>query len=577
LLKINHMKLSVIIPCYKFEEYIEECVNSVLNQQVDFEYEIIVRDDGSNDNTYNIIHSKFSHLKNLKLLDNSVNYGVSHNPIILNKECKGEYVFYIDGDDYLTDINYFQRAVSFLDNNKQYVVYSSGCKYKQNDKIFPETHWVCSSLKIVKLKDLLITNYICFGRVYRRLEINTMDKFLNYPYPDWIFNFELLKNGDGYCDNDKCVGIYRFRESCVFSTKTDEEKNVNNEIIKRELERRYVHHVNKTITIIDSFVHNDAIKNKLSNTLNWMKEDGHEVLLVSNTLIDINIINGVKYYLYDSNNNLFSDTYTNLPYLDTWKLIGNMECHDISYSLQKHGLSVLINLFNSLMYAKNLGYTHFQRFEVDDLYGPNSRKYIKNIPLECFFQNKKGLFYYNDNNNPPDISFHYFYCEIDYFLNKIKKITCELDYKNYLHEIYNNNDFKIVEVFIYDYLKKNKDDEILKKSGGDQMKNDFKDTIWNTETSVSNYDSKYRGCTTRLYKYKDEYILLTYNYTPNEIKRFIKVEFTDNTTTYINHTVSCIHAWNFNNLSKNTKKIDVYQNDILLYTEKTEDVSSYIN
>jgi glycosyltransferase involved in cell wall biosynthesis len=570
------MKLSVIIPCYNFCDYIEECINSVLNQIVNFEYEIIIRDDGSKDNTEHIVKEKFSHLKNLRLLDSSINYGVSHNPLILNKECVGEYVFYIDGDDYLLDRDYLQRAVDFLDNNKNYVVYSSGCKYKENDTIYPETQWVCSALNIVTLKDLLITNYICFGRVYRKLQIESFDKFINFPYPDWIFNFELLKNGDGYCDNSRWVGIYRFRDGSVFSKKTPEEKYLNNEIIKRELERRYVKHTSKILTIIDSFVHNESIKNKLKNTLAWMREDEHEVLLISNTQIDKNIIENVNYYIYDSNNRLFTNTYTNLPYLDSWKLIGDMYLHDISFSLQKHGLSVLVNLFNVLTYAKSLGYTHFQRFEVDDLYGPESRKYIKNVPVECFLQNKRGLFYYNDSNFPPDISFHYFYCDIDYFLSKIHKITCESDYKKYLLEFYKNQDFKIVEVFIYDCLKKNLDDEILKKSGGQQMLIDFNDTVWNTETSISNYHSKYKGCTTKLYKYNDDYILLTHNYTNQEIQRSIRVEYSDNSSTNIIHTVLCINAWNFNHLPKNIKNISVYQDETLMYTEDVNDVHSYI-
>ena len=51
------MKLSVIIPCYNFENYIEECVFSVLKQITDFDFEIIVADDSSNDKSLSIIEN----------------------------------------------------------------------------------------------------------------------------------------------------------------------------------------------------------------------------------------------------------------------------------------------------------------------------------------------------------------------------------------------------------------------------------------------------------------------------------------------------------------------------------------
>ena len=103
--------------------------------------------------------------------------------------------------------------------------------------------------------------------------------------------------------------------------------------------------------------------------------------------------------------------------------------------LQKHGLSVMINLFNALDIAKSLGYTHFQRFETDDLYGEESMKWVSRIPETVLSENKKGLFYLNDYNIPADASFHYFFCEIDYFLEIMPKISCEEDYEKYLVDI----------------------------------------------------------------------------------------------------------------------------------------------
>lgn len=585
------MKLSVIIPCYKFEKYIEECINSILKQIVNFDYEILIRDDGSLDDTVKIINSKYSHIKNLRVLDSNDNVGVSLNPVLLYKETVGSYVFYLDGDDYLTDENYLQRAVDFLDSNKEYSVYSSGYRYCENDYIFPQNVWMRGVKKIVNLKDLLDQNYISFARVFRKINFSNYENFLQSPYPDWNFNFQFLKHGLGYCDENFCVGIYRLKQDSVFSKKTDEEKSKTNEMIKSRLKIEYDSFIKsqvKTITILDSYVHNQSIKNKLSNFVNWLIEDDHEICLISNTIIEKEILGRVKFYIYDSRNQLFDKKYTNLPYLDVYKTLNqNLEVHDISFSLQRHGLSVLINLFNVLKFAKEQGYTHFQRFEVDSFFGKKSREFVKEIPLMCKLNNKKGLFYYNHNNNPPDISFHYFYCEIDYFLRKIKNIKCEQDYIDYLKEFYGSIDFKIVETFIYDHLVKNKDNEIFEKNGT-QMFIDFEDVIWNTESSISNFEKKYDGCVTRLYKnkiYNDEtkefvfdgnYTLLSYSYVNRVTERKIIVILENNDILEFTQKTICDGNWHFHNLSSNIKEIKVFENEKLLYSENKNECVSYI-
>ena len=60
------MKLSVIVPAFKLEQYIEPCLRSVLEQTVNFDYEVIVCDDASPDNTAAVIQrleNVFPHLR----------------------------------------------------------------------------------------------------------------------------------------------------------------------------------------------------------------------------------------------------------------------------------------------------------------------------------------------------------------------------------------------------------------------------------------------------------------------------------------------------------------------------------
>lgn len=583
------MKLSVIITAYKFKDYISKCVDSVLSQRTDFGFEVIIRDDGSNDGTVELLKEKYGSIPNVKILDSSTNVGAVDNLLLLIKEASGKYVAHIDGDDYLIDDEYYQRAVKYLEENPSYALYCSGCKYLENDVITPSDVWIVSAKPDIELKDMLVENYVSFARVFRRIEFKK-EIFKDIPYPDWIFNFEILKQGKGFCDTLHCVGIYRLHPNGMYSLTSNEAKLENKHIIQNMLVDRYARLQHKVITIIDSFVYNDTIRNKLMRSVEWMKADGHDILLVSNTTVDAEILKNVKFYLYDSRNQLFQEKYEDLGLVDFWKYFAEgFYIHDVVPVLQKHGLSVMINLFNALSYAKAQGYTHFQRFEADDIFGEKSREYIKSVPAICIKENKKGLFYYNEEHNPPDMSFHYFYCNIDEFLAKVPRLSNEQDYLEYLNKYHNNKKFRIVEVYVHENLKRNGDSEFLIKSGKDSMHSDFPDTSWNTETSISSFDKKYGKCTTRLYYvnyYNKEtnsynrgapYIVYTHSYSSAEVTRKITVERTNGDTFEISHTTYGANGWAWHEVPSDTKSISVYEDGKFLYKEYAADSISYIN
>lgn len=91
------MKFSIIIPIYNTEKYIERCINSVLNQTYD-NYEIILINDGSTDNSQEII-KKYKNNKKIKII-NQKNYGLSYSRNMGIKESKGNYILFLDSDDY---------------------------------------------------------------------------------------------------------------------------------------------------------------------------------------------------------------------------------------------------------------------------------------------------------------------------------------------------------------------------------------------------------------------------------------------------------------------------------------------
>ncbi|SKB46620.1 glycosyltransferase [Maribacter arcticus] len=105
------MKLSIIIPLYNKEKYIERCLQSLLNQGLaSNDYEIIIVDDGSKDSSVDAVntYAKKNGIVNIKLIQ-QINQGPSaarNNGLL---EAKGDYIYFLDADDLLS-----KHALSYL-------------------------------------------------------------------------------------------------------------------------------------------------------------------------------------------------------------------------------------------------------------------------------------------------------------------------------------------------------------------------------------------------------------------------------------------------------------------------------
>ena len=125
-------EISIIICCYNHEKWIERCLRSILHQKniKDSEYEVIIIDDNSSDNSFKIIKkfefSNFISLKNRKNigLPSSINKGI--------RQAQGRYIVRVDSDDYVSrDFLYILKL--FLDLNREYQAVAVDY-YKVNDK-----------------------------------------------------------------------------------------------------------------------------------------------------------------------------------------------------------------------------------------------------------------------------------------------------------------------------------------------------------------------------------------------------------------------------------------------------------
>jgi len=331
----------------------------------------------------------------------------------------------------------------------------------------------------------------------------------------------------------------------------------------------------RIITIVDCFISNDSVLTKLKTSLYNLKHHGHTILLISNTVPSKEIISLVDYFIYNHENKLFNYNYEDIKYVDLWKSFPEMVIHEITEEFQKHGLSVLCNLFNGLDFSKSLGFTHFQRIEVDDLYTDESYEFMKRVPQLCDNENKKSLFY----KNYDDVSFHYYYSEIDFFIDNFFRIKNENDYRNYLEIFGHKSSFKPVEVYMFDNLNKIEQSKVMVRNGISDMNNDFEGTVWNTESSKSTLHEKYEGCTSKLYNIKNQngICVLTYNHNNHPVGRKIIVKLKDKTD-QLHHSLQFVNSWSYNIYYEEVEGIEVYdlETNKFLYTSNNIDIKDYI-
>ena len=329
------------------------------------------------------------------------------------------------------------------------------------------------------------------------------------------------------------------------------------------------------ITIVDCFISNNHVLSKLKTCIDNLKSHDNKILLVSNTTPPTDILESVDYFFYNHQNRLFTNQYDDVAYCDLWKKYDNIVIHEITEEFQKHGLSVLCNLFNCLDLSKSLGFSHFQRVEVDDLYTNSSYEFMKTVPSLCKNENKKSLFYKNDN----DVSFHYYFSEINFFLENFYRIRNENDYKKYLKLFGHNISFKPVEVYMLDNINRIDDSEIIIKNGTVDMLVDFEGTVWNTESSKSTLHEKYEGCSTKIYNIENQngICILSFNHNNFPVKRKIDVELENGSDTLV-HNLENFSYWSYNIFYDLVKSIKVYDYETgrFLYEMENKNIKDYI-
>lgn len=110
----GHPKISVVIPCFNASKFIEECIQSVLNQSFN-NFEIICVNDGSTDSTSEILQCLASKHPMITVLEIE-NKGAPHARNLGFKKSQGDYIQFLDADDILNSDKFQQQITLFRDD-----------------------------------------------------------------------------------------------------------------------------------------------------------------------------------------------------------------------------------------------------------------------------------------------------------------------------------------------------------------------------------------------------------------------------------------------------------------------------
>ena len=445
------MKLSIIIPCYNFEKYVKTCVDSILNQKLNFDFEVLIHDDQSTDKTYEIIKELYSNIPGIKITQSNVNCGITKNLKSLFDKANGEYIFSLDGDDYLTDDSYLQRAVNFLDSNKEYVMYCSGYRYLQSDdKITPDDHsmFLCGLKDEVTREDLCQVNYITFARVFKNYK-NLIRGWMNDSiHEDWALNSEILKYGKCKCERDKCAGMYRITNVGRITSLTSQQvldKNVKTS----ELIVKNTHDTDNIIIHIHLFLTKSNLEDIAYNNIKFLKQKGFKILITSPKILPERFYDIIDIFYYDQENQLFEDLYTDIEVMYHYTKLPEFSLFLGVKEVQKHGLAVLRSMIKGCEVASFNNIKYIMRIEFDDIFGPKSIENVKNVITELKTNNYDFDLIRNIYSYYTDISVHLMIYDCKKFLNVFGQIKNESDYKKELCNLGICNKSTMLETFIY--------------------------------------------------------------------------------------------------------------------------------
>ena len=275
-------KVSVIVPVYNSEKYIERCLNSILEQNYN-EFELIVINDGSKDKSLEILKDYQNKFPQIITLIDQENTGVAKTRNNAIKMAKGKYIMFIDNDDFI-DKDYIETFVKAAEKEDFDVVLGGYRRPNEKGEIIkelklPQEEWakfmIFAPWARIYKKEYLIQNDIEFlstnigEDVFFNIQamlISEKIKIIDYIGYNWFFNTESVSNTTQ--KNIQNLQVFELLNSCYNVLK---EKNIlekNYEIV----EMYFIRYIVWFLLFSTKKVKYNIIKTEYEKIFKWLEE-----------------------------------------------------------------------------------------------------------------------------------------------------------------------------------------------------------------------------------------------------------------------------------------------------------------
>ncbi len=222
-------KVSVLLVTYNQEKFIHQALNSVIMQQTDFDFEIVIADDHSDDATLAIVKEYQANNPNIRILPTEERIGITRNYQRGFEACRGKYVAVLEGDDFWISPKKLELASAFLDKYPECAL----CFHRlirhdeMSDRIIVHPPFGTETKTILfEASELVRDNFIgnfstC---TYRREVIDKLDPGLwRLKVREWPFNIVIAQQGP-IAFIPEIMSVYRVHPAGIWSTKTQDEQ-----------------------------------------------------------------------------------------------------------------------------------------------------------------------------------------------------------------------------------------------------------------------------------------------------------------------------------------------------------------
>ena len=228
------MKLSIIIPVYNMEKYLEQCMESILNQTYKG-YEIILVNDGSTDSSSKIIEKYEKEYKEIKAIYKE-NGGLSDARNVGINNVSGDYILFVESDDFLNDKNALRKIMDRLKITNAEVL-NFGFKKYYEDKDMSNTYFnkikEDMPIEIIKLHQSF--EYLCKNSLYIACAWNKVIKRELFSKYSLEFKSEIYSEDIEWCGRLAIVAksfdfintdFYSYRQRKSSISKNMSDKNI---------------------------------------------------------------------------------------------------------------------------------------------------------------------------------------------------------------------------------------------------------------------------------------------------------------------------------------------------------------